>query len=174
MIAVVLAVFSMGCAFSPPDCTSGYKRDTNGKCQEIEAVAADTGGLVIEGAFTGRMSIDVSTEVGTLVVADVCEGDLAFDVLDGVLSGVTMCTFGDQIKTLLGDEEFEGKLSGTVDSEGTAAGDFELMLGIFGTLDSPWAGTASDTEIKGSFEGILFVESVGVDVDYSGTFEATP
>jgi len=177
MIAQFAVSLLAGCVFSPPECADGYQRDTMGNCQDVEHdEGSDTGGMVIEGAFMGAITIDVGADVGGEVLSDVCEGDVGIDVSDGLIAGTLFCNFQDAFDAVLQGQTFEGSLSGQIDDENAATGDLTLDLALFGVLDAVWLGMASTEQIGGSFDGDMSVDFAGqsVPVVYSGSFEAAP
>ena len=167
----------VGCAFSPPDCADGYRRDDAGTCQ-VMPESQDTGLESLSGSFTGPISIDVTAVIALIdPISDVCSGSVGLDRSGDQLSGTVTCRFEGQVDGLLGGETFEGTISGELAGDGTAAGPFVLELGIFGVLDTEWSGTMGNDQLIGDFSGDLLVDVQGVieaDVAYSGSFEASP
>ena len=176
MISLLVATFFFGCAFPPPDCASGYHRDSHGQCQPIEDDADTGGGTLITEPLSGGIEIVVDAETGGIELADTCVGEVGLDVTDSAIQGVVSCSFVGAIGETLGGEIFEGTLTGTLDESGGAAGGMVLELGIFGILDAQWSGTGSNSLVQGSFVGDMTVVLPGgaleAEVAYSGSFEA--
>jgi hypothetical protein len=179
MVILWVTALGLGCAFTAPDCTSGFVRDEAGKCLPISANSgdSDTGGPVgPAGEFTGAISIEVLAETGGLEIADSCDGPIAFDLKVGMIEGIVECRFQGSVDGLVGGQTFVGTIDGLVDDEGLADGQMVLDLDIFGVLDEAWSGTASTERVEGSMSGEMSIEvgALVVPVDFSGTFEAKP
>lgn len=179
MVVSWMTALGLSCAFTAPDCASGFARDEAGECLPIPANSGgeDTGGSAgPSGEFTGAISIEVLAETGGLEIADSCDGPVAFDLSDGTLDGIVECRFQGSVDGLVGGQTFVGTIDGLVDDEGAAGGQMVLDLDIFGVLDEAWSGTASTERVEGSMLGEMSIEvgALVVPVDFSGTFEATP
>ncbi len=167
MIALLVTAFLTGCAFSPPDCASGYERDGQGECQSLvdvqEAEEAE-----------GNLEIAVYAETAGIVLADDCLGDVVLEVDAASIDGVLSCSFVGEIGATLGGEVFQGTISGMLDDAGVANGSLVLELGVFGVLESDWSGQRSEGQLEGSFVGTMNVEigALEAEVDYSGSFDA--
>ena len=162
MIALLVAAFLTGCAFSPPDCASGYERDGQGECQSLVEEAE------------GNLEIAVNAETAGIVLADDCLGDVVIEVDAASIDGVLSCSFVGEIGATLDGEVFEGTISGMLDEAGVANGNLVLELGVFGVLESDWSGQRSEGQLEGSFVGTMNVEIGALEaaVDYSGSFDA--
>lgn|GEM_PF-2802847 len=176
MVGMILWALG-GCAFAPPDCADGFRRDDAGTCQVIPE-GQDTGIDSLDGTFTGPISIDVTAVIDLIdPISDICSGSVGLDRSGDELSGTVTCRFEGQVDGLLGGETFEGTLSGDLAGDGSVSGPFVLELGIFGVLDTQWSGSMGDDGLTGDFSGDLVVDVQGVieaDVAYSGEFEASP
>ena len=176
MIGMILTSLA-GCAFAPPDCADGYRRDEGGTCQLLPS-HTDTGIDPLTGTLTGPISIDVTAELELIdPIRDTCSGSVGLDRAGDDLSGTVTCRFEGQVDGLLGGETFEGTIDGVIAEDGTASGPLVLELGIFGVLDASWSGTMSAAELSGDFSGQLLVDVQGVieaNVAYDGSFTATP
>ena len=176
MIALLYAMLSTGCVFAPPDCADNFERIKNGKCQAIDGSDTASNGIEIDGTYTGSITIDVEADLSGSSLADVCDGDVGFEVSEDALSGAVYCNFSGPFNDVLQDQTFEGTIDGEVNAEGTVQGDVELDLDAFGLLQSGWTGTFAGEQIDGTFEGTMQVPfgALEIPVYYSGRFQASP
>ena len=164
------------CAFPPPECADGYRRNDAGECILRPEMSLDTGLDTLVGAYQGEISISVDADAGDLAVQDVCSGTVAFDAADGALDGLVRCSFDGTVSALIGSDPFEGTMTGTISTDGSIEGNIFLDLDTFGVLDESWTGTVSRDEIEGSFVGSMTftVGTLDVPVGFDGSFSATP
>ena len=163
----------VGCSFPLPDCADGYARNAEEQCVK----SMDTGsgeGLVLTGEYMGDIALAVAAEAGPLEIEDNCVGTVSFDRYDRVLDGTVECEFEGAVDGLVNSQQFSGTLDGVIEESGDIGGQIVLDLDIFGVLDEPWVGSATDEQIVGSVSGAMDFEVAGlvVPVDFAGQFEA--